>query len=73
MKRTQQGGLALTPDEARLVRAGLFLVKFHLSESVKADAHIYTGYDHAEFVELLDEIDRVREADSRDETKANLD
>jgi hypothetical protein len=37
-----------------------------------ADVHIYTGYDHAAVVELLDEIDRVRDADRRDEGKANL-
>jgi hypothetical protein len=72
MERTQQGGLTLTSDEARLVRAALFVVRFHLSHSVKAGVHIYTGHDHAEFVELLSEIDRVREADRRDEVKVNL-
>ena len=67
MERTEQGGLTLTSAEGGLVRAALFLVKFHVSNSVKADAHIYTGYDHAAFVDLLDEVDRVWGLDSDEE------
>jgi hypothetical protein len=64
MERTPEGGLSLSSEEAGLVRAALFMVKFHLSEGDTADLHILTGHDYAEFVELLQEVDRARERDT---------
>jgi hypothetical protein len=65
MDRTSQGGLSLSAEEASLMRAALFMVKFHLSKGDMTDLHILTGHDYAEFVSLLQDVDLVRERDAR--------
>ncbi len=60
MEATADGRIAVTPEEAKLFRAALFVALHHQDEVLSEDFRIITAFDEEDFRAAMRELDRLR-------------
>ncbi|MGC4938962.1 hypothetical protein [Kribbella sp. DT2] len=57
----EDGEFIVTPEEMFTLRQGLFITKYHLDPAFSEDLHALTGLEREQFVDLMDQIDELRD------------